>query len=392
MIKISHRLGFVEWLPGAENTVRDEAALTQASPGRLGQDFDLAISTERIIRAGQAGQSLGETYVLPALPSAGDGFDRVRYLTVSVTDASVRNADQADVFVAITDSVKKLQYNILNAAQFELVRSDLGDPKVLKMERRVPRSDFTPAAATGPFDVEILLSEEPAEFGPSHLDVTNGKVVSVVKGVRQGREELLDVRIANLSTNLSGTGDERALIATDFTGRGFAPADGLFSGTPLAPTSTAEMTTLARRSAAKLVSYLVTIEPDFKGDAVITVANFDGRDSVSPNVDRYITPSSVDLVEGIHKLTVEVGPNASSDALVAAVTAAYKVLDDGVFTASGNLKQLPAKAVIPAGGYLVLAKGRPTVTRYQVSLVHPVNSKRRRLQPHYSTILRMSSG
>ena len=54
-------LGFVEWLPG------DEAALTQASPGRLGQDFDLAITTERIIRAGQAGQSLGETYTLPGL-------------------------------------------------------------------------------------------------------------------------------------------------------------------------------------------------------------------------------------------------------------------------------------------------------------------------------------
>ena len=165
--------------------------------------------------------------------------DRVRYLTVSVRDATVRNADQADVFAAITDTVKVLQYNILNAAQFELVRSDRGDPRVLKMERRVPRSDFTPAAATGPFDVEILLSEEPAEFGPSHLAVTNGKVVSVVKGVRQGREELLDVRIANLSTNLSTgvTTDERALNATDFTGRGFAPADGLFSGTPLAPTS-----------------------------------------------------------------------------------------------------------------------------------------------------------
>ena len=162
-------LGFVEWIAG------DQGALTQASPGRLGQDFDLAIETDRIVRAGQAGQSLGETYELPALPSAGDGFDRVRYLTVSVRDASVRNADQADVFAAITDTVKVLQYNILNATQFELVRSDLGDPRVLKMERKVPRSDFTPAAATGPFDVEILLSEEPAAFDASHLVSPMGK-------------------------------------------------------------------------------------------------------------------------------------------------------------------------------------------------------------------------
>ena len=103
-------------------------------------------------------------------------------------------------FAAITDTVKVLQYNILNAAQFELVRSDQGDPTVLKMERRVPRSDFTPAGATGPFDVEILLSEEPAEFGASHLAVTNGKVVSVVKGVRQGIDELSDVMVIDLST------------------------------------------------------------------------------------------------------------------------------------------------------------------------------------------------
>ena len=337
-------LGFVEWI------VDDQAFLAHANPGRLGQDFDLSIPTARIVQAGQAGQSLGETYVLPSLPSAGDGFDRVRYLTVSVRDASVRNADQADVFAAITDTVKVLQYNILNATQFELVRSDLGDPKVLKMERRVPRSDFTPAGATGPFDVEILLSEEPAEFGPSHLAVTNGKVVSVVKGVRQGIDELSGVMVIDLTSTTTPM-TERALARADFTGRGFPPFTDETTVITDAPM-------LARRSVAKLVSYLVTIEPDFKGDAVITVGNFDGRDSVSPNVDRYITPSSVDLVEGVHKLTVEVGPNASSDALVAAVTAAYKVLDDGVFTASGNLKQLPAKAVIPAGGYLVLAKGK----------------------------------
>ena len=183
-------LGFVEWID------TDQAFLSHANPGRLGQDFDLSIPTARIIQAGLAGQGgniLGETYTLPGLQTGADAdvdADRVRYLTVSVRDATVRNADQGDVLTAITDPVKVLQYNILNATQFELVRSDQGDPRVLKMERRVPRSDFTPAAATGPFDVEILLSEEPAEFGPSHLTVTNGKVVSVVKGVRQGIHEL----------------------------------------------------------------------------------------------------------------------------------------------------------------------------------------------------------
>ena len=195
------------------------------------------------------------------------------------------------------------------------------------------------------------MSEEPAEFGPSHLAVTNGKVVSVVKGVRQGIDELSGVMVIDLASTTTPM-TERALARADFTGRGFAPfqsgSDAVITDAPI----------LARRSVAKLVSYLVTIEPDFKGDAVITVGNFDGRDSVPPNVDRYITPSSVDLVEGVHKLTVEVGPNASSVVSLAAVTAAYKVLDDGVFTASGNLKQLPAKAVIPAGGYLVLAKGK----------------------------------
>ena len=54
-------LGFVEWILG------DEAALMHASPGRLGQDFDLSISTDRIVRSGQAGQSSGETYAVPLL-------------------------------------------------------------------------------------------------------------------------------------------------------------------------------------------------------------------------------------------------------------------------------------------------------------------------------------
>ena len=94
------------------------------------------------------------------------------------------------------------------------------------MERRVPRSDFTPAAATGPFDVEILLSEEPAEFGASHLDVTNGKVVSVVKGVRQGIEELSDVMIIDPLQCLywtTATTDERALMVLISLGEASQP-------------------------------------------------------------------------------------------------------------------------------------------------------------------------
>ena len=133
------------------------------------------------------------------------------------------------------------------------------------------------------------------------------------------------------------------LAPADLTGRGFQPPD------------SPDAATLARRSLAKVVSYLVTIEPDFAGDAVITVGNFDGRDSVSPNVDRYITPSSVDLVEGVHKLTVEVGPNASSDALVAAATAAYKTRQEDILDKVANEIQLANRAYIPAGGYLVLA-------------------------------------
>ena len=59
-------LGFVEW---TTQQARRRKLLSHASPGRLGQDFDLAITTERIIQAGQAGQSLGETYALPPLRS-----------------------------------------------------------------------------------------------------------------------------------------------------------------------------------------------------------------------------------------------------------------------------------------------------------------------------------
>ena len=350
-------LGFVEWLAG------DEGKLTHASPGRLGQDFDLEIDTERIIRAGLAGQSRGETYALPDLRSGANAAvdaDRVRYVTVSVLDSAARNADQSDVLTALTDPVKKLQWNIVNAQQFELVRSDLGTARVLKMEQRVPRSDFTAAAVTGPFDVEILLSEEPAAFTAAHLDVKNGTVTSVVKGIRKGLIEFLPLSDSMIIDADDADGDddrteERAIRSADFTGRGF-----MLSQEAIANIDPAEQVSLQRRSAAKLISYLVTIQPDFKGDIVVKVKNFDGRNSMPPNIDTYIQPGELELIEGAHKLTVKVGKPASPTVLATATTA-YETRskeNEGIFDLNPNLKAIGTGLVIPAKGYLVLAAGK----------------------------------
>ena len=341
-------LGFVEWASGADG---DHDLLTHASPGRLGQDFNLSIPTARIIQAGQAGQSLGETYVLPALAeedsaTADVNADKVRYLTISVRDASVRNADQADVLTAINDPVKILQYNILNAGQFELVRSDLGTPKVLRIQQRVPRSDFTAQTVTGPFDVEILLSEEPAAFTKDHLEVTNGTVTSIVKGIRKGLVDFLplgdnrviDADDANSDGNLT---EERNIRSADFTGRGF-----MLSQEAIADIDPTEQTQLERRSAAKLLSYLVTITPDLKtkDDVVIKVKSFDGRNS-KVELDKYIPPST--LIEGAHKLTVKVGSDKN------------KIVDLALPPGYVGLPDLgdDAKAEIPDKKFLVLAKG-----------------------------------
>ena len=153
-----------------------------------------------------------------------------------------------------------------------------------------------------PFEVTILLSEQPKSFTTDHIDVVGGKATNLI---------------------LLGTVNPRVFgstVRSDFppTGRRW-----LF------------------------YTYLVTIEPKFenKNDIVIKVKEFE--DLVKPTrfdptaPYRYTPPTSEnEYVEGFDKLTVKVGKEVLKDKTAGIEV---KLLEDGI---------------IPKDGYLVVTKSR----------------------------------
>ena len=57
-----------------------------------------------------------------------------------------------------------------------------GTPGVVSITRALGATGFA-SAVTGPFDVRIILTEEPAAFDASHIVVENGTASAPVKGL-----------------------------------------------------------------------------------------------------------------------------------------------------------------------------------------------------------------
>ncbi len=152
------------------------------------------------------------------------------------------------------------------------------------------------AGVTEPFEVTILLSEQPRSFTTDHIDVTNGKATEIVP-------------LPSVKPRTFGS-----TVGTDFppTGRHW-----LF------------------------YQYSVTIEPTFenKNDIVIKVKAFE--DLVKPTrfdpQAPYTYDGEVFFGESIDKLTVKVGKEVLKD------------------KADGLSVAFPHEKYIPAGGYIVLA-------------------------------------
>lgn len=240
-----------------------------------------------------------------------------RTLFVLLAKGTLENANQADVIKAAT-SDDTLGKNNLASLTFDIVDvdggKDGGAPTVLAITQLDSATDdFTPAGVRGPFHVQVMLSEEPKEFTVDHIEVANGKATHLVKGAPVDDIDSLE---------LKGPGGGLLKINTEPTGR-----DKMYH------------------------PYLVTIDPTLEkeDDVVVSVKAFE--DMVLP-VSNHYRPDPVASLDGNQKLEIAVDPTA-----VSAAVDVFKPAADHR-GANPNLKELPEKAVIKAGGYLVLAKGK----------------------------------
>ena len=219
-----------------------------------------------------------------------------------------------------------------------------GVPGVVSITRALGATGFA-SAVTGPFDIRIILTEEPAEFTAAHI------VVEDENGAASG----------TASAPVAGSPIE-TLTAT-YAGGGYV--DGATDNTML-PAATGRDD--------EYQQYLVTITPNagFVGKLVISVAQFEdmgkpvSKEYVpllrSERLDTTITAGSNEgiarldrIMDGREVLTVE--SNVTADTNITAATAAYDAREL-IYVAISNEYTLPQKLVIPTGGYLVLVGDR----------------------------------
>ena len=219
-----------------------------------------------------------------------------------------------------------------------------GTPGVVTVDQLRERAGFIEA---GPFDLRILLTEEPkgglttdlilVEGGGSATAVTKG---ATLKGASTLPEQTSELTLVMASyTDMSGE-DAAAGTVPEATGR-----DNLYH------------------------QYFVTITPDpgVDGNLVVSLKQF--ADNVKPISREYLplTPEqrrAVTLIEAQETvrdarvanetISVRVSTGADTTSAIAVATAAYKTRQEDILDKVANEKILAAKLVIPAGGYLVL--------------------------------------
>ena len=259
--------------------------------------------------------------------------------------------------------------------------SGSGTPGVVSITRILARSGFRPIE-TGPFDVRIILTEEPrGGFTADLVMVENGTAGTPVKGLTY----------------------KGASVATEFAARTVGPDDAQVTIPAYTiPAQTSELTAEvldyyipgtadppvplnANRTGAgdgdfpeptgrdnKFHEYSVTITPNpgVNGDVVISIKQF--MDNVKPISNMYVpitkeqrlatTLSGADATGALavrnarvmnETLTVRV--SSAGDTNIVAATAAYKTRQEDILDKVVNEIQLGNKLVVPAGGYLVLA-------------------------------------
>ena len=286
-------------------------------------------------------------------------------LIISIPPQSVQDATLSEVIRQRKGEHEPHWNAVSNVFQIDFVEVDDGDakhhtlplaspiafvtdgiPGVVSINRILDRSTFAPIE-TGPFNVRVILTEEPRMGDASGLTTDmiqvdgGGSATAVVAGLTY--EELTLAVVGSYSV---------------VNEQGVAPADDAVAEDGVLPEVTGRDN--------EYYTYSVTITPDAGVDGDLTVSIKQFMDHVKPVSKQYLPLSAEQRVATtlgeigtvirdarLANETITVAVNTAADTNITAATAAYAARDK-VLAAVVNEKILAARLVIPAGGYLVL--------------------------------------
>ena len=281
-----------------------------------------------------------------------------------------------------------------------------GTPGVVSVMRIVDRAGFI---ESGPFDVRIILTEEPmGGLAAGGIMVENGTATVVkgasYKGGHPGRDEITDYipgdadatpaipavdlpAVAKMDSELGPA----MVMYYHAAGEADAAATAVDAAADTADNGTVEGFPQATGRDNKYHSYIATITPSpglTAANAMVTVSVALFDDNVLPVPNRYVPLTAEQRVAttltgaAMHvrdarvkneslSVRVSTAKDTTSDAAVkkeAGITAYETRRDDdaddsdgagkgGVYDLNPSLKELGGKLVIPANGYLVLVRG-----------------------------------
>ena len=332
-------------LDTAAETV-DVVTLSHRDPNNPGKEFLIQIDEARLVAAYTAVRGGGASLTIGTL-------------IISIGPQAVQDATLAEVIKQRKGEHEPHWNARSNVFQIDFVMMDTGAPEVVTIDRILDRSAFSPIE-TGPFNVRVILTEEPRMGTASGLTTDmiqvdgGGSATAVVAGltieggVDDDGRTTGDLTLGMIGTYyVAGANDTDAVAIT-----AAVPADNI---PPVATGRDNEYYT-----------YSVTITPNagVTGDLTVSIKQFeDHKKRVSneylPLTAEERVATTLGAAENARNArlaneTITVPVNTAADTNVAAATAAYKTRQEGVLDKVVNEIQLANKAYIPAGGYLVL--------------------------------------
>ena len=326
--------------------------LSHRDPNNPGKAFLIQIDEERLVAAYTALRGGGASLVIGTL-------------IISIPPQTVQDATLSEV-IRQRKGEHEPHWNVVsNVFQIDFVMMDTGAPDVVTIDRILDRSAFSPIE-TGPFNVRVILTEEPRMGLESGLTTDmiqvdgGGSATAVVAGLT------IDGGLTDTDSPVRTQGDlTLGMIGTYYIAGTSADADAAVAvedtGTEVAdniPTATGRDN--------EYYTYSVTITPDagVTGDLTVSIKQFE--DHVKRVSNEYLPLTAEERVATtlgdettardvrLANETITVAVNTAADTNVTAATTAYEARDL-VLAAVANEFLLGNKAVIPAGGYLVIA-------------------------------------
>ena len=230
-----------------------------------------------------------------------------------------------------------------------------GTPGVVSITRILDRSGFRPIE-TGPFDIRIILTEEPkGGFTTDLIQVDGGTAGTPVKGLTYKGASAAPAQTAELTFS-----------DINYYNPGTTPAE---NPTPVAATAEAGFPEATGRD-NKYHEYSVTITPNAGNTDYVTISIKQFSDNVLPVGKMYVPLTAAQRNATILTGTGATGAaavknarlmneslmvkvNSAGDPKIAAAKAAYEVRSKdptGIFNQNPNLKAIGKALVIPANG------------------------------------------